>query len=82
MADETNGGVTAGDRVTYINDRGERRNAICSTVHGPETIAVVFRDRGAFDEWNSGGEFVEQTSVPAATEVDEPHTYVDGGWSA
>lgn len=79
-AEATQGGVTAGDRVAFIDTNGESHRAICTTVHDPSTISVVFRDGARFDDFG-GGDFVERTSVPAATEHDEPFSYVEGGWS-
>lgn len=81
MTDETKGGVGVGDSVTFIDTEGAAHSAICTSVHDGDTIAVVYREGSSFDDFG-GGDFVERTSVPAATETDQPFSYIEGGWSA
>lgn len=74
-----------GDRVTIVDAHGRQHEAICTRVHGVQTIDAVFnasRDDGAFEQREYDDVYEPATSLTPATSADEPHSYIEGGWSA
>jgi hypothetical protein len=86
MADEPT--VDEGDRVTFVDEDGVARDAIVfETYEYDAMIDVVYNAAGdgGFGRVNDAryDEQLEvETSVEHATEIDEPRTYIEGGWSA
>jgi len=80
--------VDEGDRVTYVDEDGDARDAIVfETYEHDAMIDVVYNAAGdgEFGRVSSARydeQLVVETSVEHATEIDEPRSYVEGGWSA
>lgn len=80
--------VDEGDRVTFVDEDGDVYDAIVfETYEYDAMIDVVYNAAGdggfgrvsdaRYDE-----QLVVETSVEHATEIEQPRTYVEGGWSA
>lgn len=91
-ASEAESIVDVGDRVTYYDEDGDPHDAVVFDVYPPapdgrSMIDVVFNPThpdGCFDrssEERYDRQLKVDTSVMEATEVGEPQTFAEGGWS-
>lgn len=73
-----------GDRVTLVDAHGQLHEAICCAVHGERTISAVYnddRDDGVFELDDVDERYDVATSLTPASTLDDPHSYIEGGWS-